>query len=252
LPNLQVPHYVLRLSRTEVPSLHRHYPASSVHSNLSATPGRPACPSPESGWSSPTTPWGFPCCARFPCVRAVATTPAQPLAVLLRSIRPAISAFPERVAGSACASSFSRLTQRSLALRPAHSRCHQVVARFTKGFRYFVTSVSAPVASGWSCGRVGLSPTGKRRLITAHTHLRHSPSAITGRETDRRRLVNGVNWTRNGANGTYRRVSGNARHGNAVDYEGVKGGRIPNLSGLRWLNVRARPLSSEPTRVNTR
>jgi len=85
LPNLQVPHYVLRLSRTEVPSLHRHYPASSVHSNLSATPRRPACPSPESGWSSPTTPRGFPCCARFPCVRAVATTPVQQLAVLHRS-----------------------------------------------------------------------------------------------------------------------------------------------------------------------
>jgi hypothetical protein len=42
-------------------------------------------PSPASGWSSPTTPRGFPCCARFPCVRAVATTPAQSLAVLLCS-----------------------------------------------------------------------------------------------------------------------------------------------------------------------
>ena len=47
-------------------------------------------------------------------------------------IRPAISAFPERVVGSACASSFSRLARRSLALRPAHSRCHQFVARFTQ------------------------------------------------------------------------------------------------------------------------
>ena len=33
-------------------------------------------------------------------------------------IRPAISAFPERVVGSACASSFSRLARRSLALPP--------------------------------------------------------------------------------------------------------------------------------------
>jgi hypothetical protein len=46
--------------------------------------------------------------------------------------RPAISAFPERVVGSACASSFSRLARRLLALRPAHSRCHQFVARFTQ------------------------------------------------------------------------------------------------------------------------
>ncbi len=30
MPNLQVPHYLLRLSRTEAPSLHRHYPASPV------------------------------------------------------------------------------------------------------------------------------------------------------------------------------------------------------------------------------
>ncbi|MCI0627639.1 MAG: hypothetical protein L0387_39315, partial [Acidobacteria bacterium] len=32
-----------------------------------------------------------------------------------------------------------------------------------------VTSMTAPVASGWSDRRVGLAPTGKRRLITAHT-----------------------------------------------------------------------------------
>jgi hypothetical protein len=38
-------------------------------------------PSPTSGWSSPTTPQGFPCCARFPCVHAAATTPAWRLAV---------------------------------------------------------------------------------------------------------------------------------------------------------------------------
>jgi hypothetical protein len=32
---------------------------------------------------------------------------------------------------------------------------------------------AAPVASDWSVGRVGLSPTGKRRLLTAHTPSRH-------------------------------------------------------------------------------
>ena len=31
----------------------------------------------------PTTPMGFPCCARFPCVRAAATTPVQRLGVLV-------------------------------------------------------------------------------------------------------------------------------------------------------------------------
>src|SRR5437867_7065966 len=52
---------------------------------------------------------------------------------------PAVSAYPERVVGSACASSFSRLAQRSLALRPAHSRCHQFVTRIPKA-----SAVSSP------------------------------------------------------------------------------------------------------------
>jgi hypothetical protein len=33
--------------------------------------------------------------------------------------------------------------------------------------------MTAPVASGWSGCWVGLAPTGKRRLITAHTQTRH-------------------------------------------------------------------------------
>src|ERR1700732_525008 len=39
-----------------------------------------------------------------------------------------------------------------------------------EGFRHFVASMPAPVASGWSGCRVGRAPTGKRRLVTAHTH----------------------------------------------------------------------------------
>src|ERR1017187_3532671 len=44
---------------------------------------------------------------------------------------------------------------------------------FTEGFNRFVTSTVAPVASGWSSRRVGLSPTGKRRLFTAHPSSGH-------------------------------------------------------------------------------
>ncbi len=40
-------------------------------------------------------------------------------------------------------------------------------------FSHFVTSMTAPVASGWSGRRVGLAPTGKRRLCTAHTQPGH-------------------------------------------------------------------------------
>ena len=94
--------------------------------SLSVTAQRPDLPSRASGWSSPTTPRGFPCCVCRPCVHAVATTPAQRRAVLPCSIRSVVSAFPERVVGSACASSFSRLAQRSRTLRPAHSRCHHI------------------------------------------------------------------------------------------------------------------------------
>ena len=87
---------------------------------------------------------------------------------------PAVPAFPAWVDGSACATTFSRIAQRSLALRPAHSPSH-LVTLYTRGYSHFVTSMTAPIASGWSenC-RVGLSPTGKRRLSTAHTRSRHS------------------------------------------------------------------------------
>ena len=54
--------------------------------NLSATPGCPACPSRASGWSSLTTSWGFPCCVRFPCVHAAATTPVQRLGVVFARV----------------------------------------------------------------------------------------------------------------------------------------------------------------------
>src|SRR5271170_6794121 len=49
----------------------------------------------------------------------------------------------------------------------------------TVGFSHFVTSMTAPVASGWSGCRVGLTPTGKRRLSTAHAN--DSPGAVVAR-----------------------------------------------------------------------
>jgi len=56
------------------------------------------------------------------------------------------------------------LVMAALALRPAYSRGHLYVTSYTEGFSHFVTSMTAPVASGWSGRRVGLAPTGKRRL----------------------------------------------------------------------------------------
>jgi hypothetical protein len=64
--------------------------------------------------------WGFPCCVRFPCVHAAATTPVQRLGLLLAHLAQPCQPSAEGVAGSACTSTFSRLARRSLALRPAH------------------------------------------------------------------------------------------------------------------------------------
>src|SRR5713226_5147403 len=63
-------------------------------------------------------------------------------------------------------SAFTRVTACTLALSPIRDT-------LSEGFSYFVTSIAAPAASGWSGCRVGLTPTGKRRLITAHTQLGH-------------------------------------------------------------------------------
>ena len=69
-------------------------------------------------------------------------------------------------------SAFTRVAACTLARSP------YFVTRYPKSFRHFVTSMPAPVASGWSGRRVGLAPPGKRRLFTAHTQSR---SQIYGR-----------------------------------------------------------------------
>src|SRR6266516_4321935 len=71
-------------------------------------------------------------------------------------------------------SAFTRVAACTLARSPSRDP-------LSEGFSHFVTSMAAPVASGWSSCRVGLAPTGKRRLITAHTQLGHwAPSSSGG------------------------------------------------------------------------
>jgi hypothetical protein len=109
------------------------------NTSLSVTPLRPVHPSRASGCSIPQALFGASRVACvFLCVHAAATTPAQRLGSSLLN-PPVVSTFPERVTGSVCASTFSRLARRSLALRPAHSRCHQFVtciSRRLQPFRY--------------------------------------------------------------------------------------------------------------------
>jgi len=64
-------------------------------------------------------------------------------------------------------SAFTRVAACTLALSPIRDT-------LIEGFSHFVTSMTAPIASGWSGCRVGFAPSGKRRLFTAHTHIGHS------------------------------------------------------------------------------
>src|SRR5438128_11929250 len=115
--------------------------------NLSDSPGRPACPSRASGWPSLTTPWGLPCCVRFPCVHAVATTPAQRLGV-------SFAHSPSRISLPRKGYRVGLRIGLFGALLSVHSRygLHTravTVYRdtLTQGFSHFVTSMTAPVAS---------------------------------------------------------------------------------------------------------
>jgi len=54
-------------------------------------------------------------------------------------------------------SAFTHVAACTLALPPIRDT-------LIEGFSHFVTSMTAPIASGWSGRRVGLAPTGKRRL----------------------------------------------------------------------------------------
>src|SRR5271168_2315212 len=71
----------------------------------------------------------------------------------------------------------TRVTACTLALSPIRDT-------LIEGFSHFVTFMTAPIASGWSVCRVGLAPTGKRRLSTAHTQLRHRRCLARSRHAD--------------------------------------------------------------------
>src|SRR6202011_2116920 len=120
-----------------------------------------------------TTLWGFPCFVRFPCVHTAATTPAQRLNVSLRSFVQTYQSSPIGLSGRPAHCPFRGL----LGVHSRYGLHTRAVTVYrdplTRGFSHFVTSVTAPVASGWSDCRVGLTPTGKRRLSTAHTLNRH-------------------------------------------------------------------------------
>ena len=81
---------------------------------------------------------------------------------------PAVAAFPEISIGSASALLFSRPAQRSLTFGLPARRSPKATP-YTEGFSRFVTSTTAPIATGWSDScRAGLTPAGRPCLCTAH------------------------------------------------------------------------------------
>src|SRR5712675_203653 len=112
------------------------------------------------------------CCRHYPGAAAGRT---------LRSASPSRVSLPRksgrvglRIVLFEVCSAFTRVTACTLALSPIRDT-------HTEGFSHFVTSMTAPVASGWSGCRVGLAPTGKRRLSTAHAMSRHPVRTLTAR-----------------------------------------------------------------------
>src|SRR4030081_1457795 len=104
------------------------------------------------------------CCRHYPGAAAGRT---------LRSASPSRISLPRkgcrgglRIVLFGDCSAFTRVTACTLALSPIRDT-------LIEGFSHFVTSMTAPIASGWSGCRVGLAPTGKRRLVTAHTQAGH-------------------------------------------------------------------------------
>jgi hypothetical protein len=103
------------------------------------------------------------CCRHYPGAAAGRT---------LRSASPSRISLPRkgcrvglRIVLFEDCSAFTRVTACTLALSPIRDT-------LIEGFSHFVTSMTAPIASDWSGCRVGLAPTGKRRLVTAHTRSR--------------------------------------------------------------------------------
>src|SRR5438270_8430996 len=77
---------------------HRCPPLRAVHARRSAathSARRPAWTRAAGEDSSLISPWGFPCCVRFPCVHAAATTPVQQLGVLLAHLTQPCQPSPE-------------------------------------------------------------------------------------------------------------------------------------------------------------
>jgi hypothetical protein len=139
-----------------------------------------------------------------------------------RSSHPAVAAFPDSAVGSACTSTFSRLAWRSLALRPAHSRGHQVVTaiRRLQPFRYLHDCSDCfrlERSAGWALHPLESAAFSRRTPIPAIPALikrgrrpeRDTRQGVS-RSRDRRRLPRGRDRRRSSVRRIRGRVPGRA------------------------------------------
>jgi hypothetical protein len=123
------------------------------------------------------------CCRHYPGTATGGCTSLVP---------PVVSAFPERVVGSACASSifeacsaFTHVTACTLAGSP-------YVIRYIRGFSQFVASLTAPIAyRPERFSRVGFAPTGKAPPYHGAHPLADCPRGFTSTSGRQVRLLTG-------------------------------------------------------------
>ena len=104
-------------------------------------------------------------------MRAAANTPVEPLGALF-ALFPSDDSLPRfNVRVGFHITLFGACSTFTARCGP-HARRVTKVTLYIRGFSRFVTSTTAPIATGRSKScRVGLSPTGKSRLCTAHVEV---------------------------------------------------------------------------------
>jgi hypothetical protein len=145
--------------------LRQRYPAFITPTDPSATSKGPACPSRDSGWLvTPQPPYEASRVATISlCTHAAATTPVEPLGAHFAHC-PSGSSLPRTRVGSTSTLTFSGPAQRFTARCSLRARRVTYVTLSIDGFSRFVTSTTAPIATGWNERREA-HPGGSTRLV---------------------------------------------------------------------------------------
>ena len=113
--------------------------------------------------------WGFPCCGRSPCTYMPTPLPRRDRVGALSLLPHSTAAFPEILPGRLPRFGLSRPAQRSLTFRPA---CSLNRPRRSVSSEASTDLLPPPplrlLPAGTTRRRVGIAPTGNRRLCTAH------------------------------------------------------------------------------------